>query len=59
MNTSLPLHRRQQTEKQVLLDFYNSTNGPFWHNKDGWAGLGDYCRWYGVQCNDEGSVIDL
>eukprot|EP00462_Mataza_sp_D1_P018502 CAMPEP_0175135578 /NCGR_PEP_ID=MMETSP0087-20121206/8813_1 /TAXON_ID=136419 /ORGANISM="Unknown Unknown, Strain D1" /LENGTH=86 /DNA_ID=CAMNT_0016418269 /DNA_START=243 /DNA_END=500 /DNA_ORIENTATION=+ len=49
---------RQQAEKQILLDFYNSTNGPFWVDNTGWAGPDDYCGWYGVTCNG-GSVRAL
>lgn len=43
------------TEKQVLADLYNSTNGPGWVYRDGWSTTGtvgatDPCddAWYGV-----------
>ncbi len=38
------------TERQVLLNIYNNTNGPSWTNK--WTVEGtDPCTWYGVVCD--------
>lgn len=39
----------------ALMALYNSTNGPGWHNNQGWAGGAagtdcDPCKWYGVRC---------
>ncbi len=39
------------SERQVLLDFYTSTNGAGWTTKTNWNGaVGTECTWYGVTC---------
>jgi Leucine-rich repeat (LRR) protein len=48
----------------ALMALYNSTNGPGWVNKNGWASgaLGvncNVCGWYGVTCNQTGRVSRL
>ena len=44
----------------ALLDFFNSTGGDSWVNRDGW-GVGDPCRdfWFGLECDCEGNVIAI
>lgn len=37
--------------RSTLLELYNSTNGPSWHNNTGWGSAGDWCSWYGVDCD--------
>ncbi len=40
------------TERQALIDLYNSTNGSGWTNKTNWLGAsGTECTWYGVNCD--------
>jgi Leucine-rich repeat (LRR) protein len=48
------------TERQALIDLYNSTNGDSWTNNTNWRKPGDptqfndpgtECSWYGVECN--------
>lgn len=40
------------TERQALLDLYQSTRGNGWTNKSGWNGVpGTECSWYGITCN--------
>ncbi len=39
-------------ERQALLDFYASTNGPGWSVSSNWNGAaGTECTWFGVTCN--------
>lgn len=40
------------SERQVLLDIYNMTDGSNWLNNTGWSDPpGTECGWYGVMCN--------
>ncbi len=46
------------SERQVLLDIYNSTNGANWTNNTGWNGpVGTECTWNGVYCDDTQSHV--
>ena len=47
-------------DKQVLEDFYHSTEGANWANSSGWM-KGDPCQdaWYGIYCNEDGRVLEL
>ncbi len=41
-----------QKERQALIDFYNSTDGPNWNSNKGWLGKpGTECEWEGIRCN--------
>ncbi|EDN66391.1 receptor-like protein kinase [Beggiatoa sp. PS] len=49
-----------QVECESLLQLYNSTGGPNWHNNDGWNVTNTPCSWYGITCENNGIVeIDL
>lgn len=51
-----------QYQIDALMEFYNSTNGPYWYNNANWGkGLPCYYNWYGVSCdsNDEITKINL
>lgn len=46
-------------ERQVLVDFYHSTNGEGWHDNgeglffnDEWLSQTDHCTWYGITCKN-------
>lgn len=47
------------SERQVLIDLYNSTNGAGWVHREGWrndtdtgfAAAGTECSWHGVTCD--------
>lgn len=39
-------------ERSVLTDFYHSTNGDQWVERDGWLEADNVCDWYGVSCHD-------
>jgi alpha-tubulin suppressor-like RCC1 family protein/Leucine-rich repeat (LRR) protein len=46
------------SERQVLIDLHNSTNGTNWTNKTNWLGIpGTECTWFGVTCNAAGTSI--
>ena len=47
-------------EKQVLVDFYYSTNGEGWIDSTNWL-VGDPClnQWHGVYCYEDGGVYYL
>ena len=40
-----------EEEKQALIDFYYSTGGDNWINKDNWLSDDDVCKWYGIVCS--------
>ena len=47
-----------------LLSFYLQSNGDNWNDNTGWeegaVGVNcDYCKWYGVGCNEDGKVISI
>lgn len=47
-------------ERNALMDFYRSFNGPSWRLNDNW-GEGDPClnHWFGVMCNVKAQIIGL
>jgi hypothetical protein len=47
------------SERQALIDLYDSTNGADWARNDNWNGpVGTECTWYGVACdNDQTHVV--
>jgi len=41
------------TEREALIEIYQSTNGNSWNNKTNWLGeIGTECTWYGVLCDE-------
>ena len=46
------------TERNVLLNFYTSTNGASWTNHTGWNGAsGTECSWFGITCDGSSSHV--
>ena len=53
------------SQRQVLIDLYNSTNGAGWSQRTNWRNTGDTdfnsvgseCSWYGVTCNGTGDSV--
>jgi hypothetical protein len=56
-NVTIP-HYIPASERAVLIDLYNSTNGANWNDNTGWLGaVGTECSWYGVSCDATGSNV--
>lgn len=47
------------TVTETLMTLYYSTDGANWYDSTGWGTSVSYCDWYGVDCDDEGEVIEL
>ena len=48
------------SQRDTLVDLYNSTGGDNWTNKTNWLGAeGTECSWYGVQCDGNENVTQL
>jgi Leucine-rich repeat (LRR) protein len=42
-----------ESERQALIDFFNSTGGQNWNNNENWLGArGTECTWFGVFCDE-------
>ena len=46
-------------DRAILVDFYNSTNGPGWTNKTNWLQGDSPCNWFGVTCDGTGRVTQI
>ena len=46
------------SDREALVDLYNSTEGDSWTDNAGWPMSDDHCSWFGVTCSD-GRVIQL
>ncbi len=50
----------KKREREILEIFYDECGGDNWKNKENWLSQGtDICHWYGIGCNDEGSVDSI
>lgn len=38
-------------DRQVLIEFYNATNGEEWRNKTNWLTNSSICSWFGIRCS--------
>ncbi len=47
------------TDREVLISFYNKTNGPNWTNSENWLSDAPLGTWYGVLANSSGEVTYL
>jgi Leucine-rich repeat (LRR) protein len=48
------------SERQALVDLYNSTNGAAWSNRGNWLGApGTECTWFGVTCDSGQTTVNL
>jgi Leucine-rich repeat (LRR) protein len=49
------------SEREALIELYQSTNGPGWMDKTNWLGApGTECTWFGVECNEaQSNVVEL
>lgn len=49
-----------ETERNALIDFYNSTGGSSWKNNSNWLDEpGTECNWYGVTCDENVNVAAI
>ncbi|MBF0452348.1 MAG: hypothetical protein HQK75_16720, partial [Candidatus Magnetomorum sp.] len=47
-----------ESERQALVDFYNSTDGENWQYNTNWLGdRGTECSWWGITCNDDATHV--
>ena len=48
------------SQRDILVDLYNSTGGDNWTDNTNWLGAeGTECSWYGVQCDGDSNVTHL
>jgi hypothetical protein len=47
------------TEREILQQLYDATNGRNWHNNANWYTNAHYCEWYGVTCDNAKSVVNI
>ena len=48
-----------KTEREALMDLYNSTNGASWVNNTNWGSDKPVSEWFGIQCNADGTIWDI
>ena len=47
-------------ERDALMDIYNTMGGTAWTRvTDGWGTAADHCDWAGVDCDDDGNMVEL
>jgi hypothetical protein len=51
--------RDSDVERAALMRLYESMDGSYWFNNEGWGGPDSYCTWYGVTCDAENHVFAL
>ena len=50
----------EDQERAALMDIYNTMGGTGWTRvTDGWGVTADHCDWAGVDCDDDGNVVEL
>ena len=47
------------TEVDILHELFYNTGGNSWTNNDDWIHSGHHCSWYGIECNEDGSIIAI
>ena len=47
------------SQRNVLTDFYEKTNGDKWTNNEGWLSNKNKCKWYGITCGSNGKVVEI
>ena len=46
-------------EREVLVDFYEATNGVGWKESTKWLSSSSHCSWFGVTCTRQGYVKEI
>ena len=49
----------QNMDRDVLVQFYNSTGGPNWTENRGWLSDRPLAEWYGIGTNASGEVLEI
>ena len=49
----------QTSDREILIAFYNATDGPNWINSDNWLTDAPLGEWYGVDTDASGRVVQL
>jgi Leucine-rich repeat (LRR) protein len=51
----------QSMERAVLESLFESTGGPDgqWKSSNGWKDSDNFCTWYGIDCDENGSVASI
>jgi hypothetical protein len=47
------------TDRDVLIELFNTTNGIYWENSKKWLSATSICEWYQVTCNSNARVTKL
>ncbi len=53
------LQAQELTDRQILVNLYNATDGPNWERARNWNTTADLNTWFGVGTNDQGRVVTL
>jgi Leucine-rich repeat (LRR) protein len=48
-----------QSERDVLVEFYQAAGGDDWVFNENWNSILNVCTWYGVICTEDFSVVEL
>lgn len=48
-----------KSEREILVEFYKSTGGDNWINKENWCSDRPLFTWHGIATNEEGEVIGI
>ena len=54
-----PVPLKDSLQREILLEFFNATNGELWTTKNGWLSRSNECEWFGIFCNSEGNIIEI
>jgi hypothetical protein len=54
-----PVPLKDSLQREILLEFFNTTNGELWTTKNGWLSQSNECEWFGISCNSEGNIIEI
>lgn len=49
----------EKTERDILLSFFNVSDGPRWTVNTNWTITTSVCSWFGVTCNNQSQVTEL
>lgn len=47
------------SQRQVLVEFFQSTRGEQWVNNTNWCSDAPIESWFGIKCNDQGQVVQI